>query len=70
MGRRAKHWLQIVVDSGLPGLTLVIVACLAVTYRTAQTIDADEHAVAAVGIVTTSIVAAYRLWSTNRKARK
>lgn len=69
MGRRAKHWLHVLLDSGLPGLIAVIAGCIVVTLRTAQKIDHDEYeqiiAVTCLG----SIVAIYRVWNTNRKQR-
>lgn len=69
MGRRAKHWLHVLLDSGLPGLAIVIAACLAATYWTAQTVSEDEHTVALLVASVGAIVAVYRVWNTNRKQR-
>lgn len=67
MGTRAKHWLHILLDSGLPGLVFIVAACAGVTYGTASKISADEHVVAVSVAGTASIVAAYRVWNGNRK---
>ena len=67
MGRRAKHWLQILIDSGLPGLCIVIGSCVYVTLAMAQRIDNDEFEKLIVIGTVGSIVGAYRVWSTNRK---
>lgn len=67
MVRRATHWLHIAIDSGLPGLALIVGGCIFVTLKTAQNIDADE-AVQVVSVTCLgALVAAYRVWSTNRK---
>lgn len=69
MGRRAKHWMQIIVDSGLIGLSIVVGSCVYVTLAMAQRIDNDEFERLIVIGTVSSIVAAYRVWSTNRKQR-
>lgn len=67
MGRRAKHWLQIAIDSGLPGLGLVVLGCCVVTLKTAQTVDSDEAMQIILVTFLGSLVATYRVWSINRK---
>lgn len=60
--------MQVAIDSGLPGLSLVVIACCGVTLATAQTIDSDE----AMQIVMVSffgtMVGAYRVWNTNKRS--
>lgn len=70
MGRRASNILEIVIESGLIGLLIVVSAILGVTYAIANTIDKDEHAVAAVGLLATSCVASYRVWSASEKVKE
>lgn len=69
MGRRANHWLHVLLDSGLPGLALVIGSCIYVTLAMAQRIDNDEFEKLIVIGTVGSIVAAYRVWSTHRKQK-
>lgn len=69
MGRRAQHWLQISLDSGLPGLVLIVAACCFVTLATAQSIDSDEVMQIVLVTFLGTMVGVYRVWSTNRKQR-
>ena len=69
MGRRAKHWLQIALDSGLPGLALIVVGCIFVTLATARSIDSDEVLVSLVVACLGTMVGTYRVFRTNQKQR-
>lgn len=69
MGRRAKHWLQIALDSGLPGLSLIVGGCIFLTLYTARSIDSDEVLVSLVVACLGTMVGTYRVFRTNQKQR-